>query len=345
MELIQNIPLSVKFLTEKKRGKDSNDDYLLYARILYNRDKVLISTKIAFKIQDWDSTKGQFCPTKNINAVRNNKMREITDRITQIYFNLKANGIPISAKSIKSAYDGKTATYKEMEFLRYYKQYIEEIKLKPNEYGQGVINSYNKAKTHLENFLKLKGWQNIKMSELSRKFLEAFENYLLSTPNTKTEKIMCNNTSTTYIRKIKASVNAAVRKEILPNNPFISFKMKPFKTPNRVFLTTQEIELLRTHNLGENPALKRVRDTFIFCCATGLRHSDAVQLHERMIKKDNEDIYWISLFQQKTKDYIEIPMTDMAVEIYNRFEPHRKSTGLVLPMLTNQKVNTALKII
>lgn len=76
------------------------------------------------------------------------------------------------------------------------------------------------------------------------------------------------------MRKVKASVNAAVRKEILTVNPFQNFKLKPFKTANRVFLTIEEVELLRKHDLVGNAALQRVRDTFVFCCATGLRHSD-----------------------------------------------------------------------
>lgn len=56
-------------------------------------------------------------------------------------------------------------------------------------------------------------------------------------------------------------------------------------------------------------------------------------------------MYWITLRQQKTKDDLDIPMTRAAVEIFNRFESHRESTGYVLPMLTNQKVNAHLKVI
>ncbi len=33
------------------------------------------------------------------------------------------------------------------------------------------------------------------------------------------------------------------------------------------------------------------------------------------------------------------------IEIYQRFESHRHATGFVLPMLTNQKINTSLKVI
>lgn len=344
MELLHNIPLSVHFLIDKKRGKDC-DDYLVYARILLKRDKALVSLKLSVSKEDWDLQNECFNNAKKNNVVRNNKLREVNDKLIQIYYNLKRNGIPVTAKGIKNIYDGKVITHPEMEFMEYYKQYTEEIKKRPDEYGEGVIKHYNKTKNHLDRFLKLYGLQKIKMSELSGKFLERFENYLLTIPNAKTKKCVCYNTCTTYIRKIKAVVNAAYRKEIIPNNPFLSFKLKPLKPSNRVFLTAEEVELLRSHDLDSRESLMRVRDTFIFCCATGLRYSDAFQLSNKMIKIDNEGIYWLSLFQKKTKDYIEIPMTDIAIEIYNRFESHRNNKGLVLPMLTNQKTNDHLKTI
>jgi len=168
---------------------------------------------------------------------------------------------------------------------------------------------------------------------------------LLTTPNAQTGRPMNGNTSTTYIRKIKAAINAAVRKEIVKTNPLAGFKIKAFKTVNKVFLTIEEVELIKTHDLGGNFSLQKVRDCFLFCCYTGLRHSDAVQLNEKMVKKDKTGMFWIVKKIQKTSIVNEIPMLDYAVEIYNKFEPYRKSTGQVLPMLTNQKVNTALKVI
>ncbi|HET8964464.1 MAG TPA: site-specific integrase [Chitinophagales bacterium] len=42
---------------------------------------------------------------------------------------------------------------------------------------------------------------------------------------------------------------------------------------------------------------------------------------------------------------IQTPLVGYSVQIYNKYESHRKITGFVLPMLTNQKVNSALKSI
>ena len=64
-----------------------------------------------------------------------------------------------------------------------------------------------------------------------------------------------------------------------------------------------------------------------------------------MIKGDRENVKWINLSQQKTGDNVDIPLSVQAVKIYDKYENHRLSTGMVLPVITNQRTNTALKVI
>ena len=282
---------------------------------------------------------------KIITLWRSNELVDISNKLTQIYLDLKRTGSSISSKVIKNIYNGDLTQSSNVEFITFYNKHLAELKQKTNEYTEGVIAHYVKTQTHLMRFLKLNGLERIKMNELSRKFLERFEHYLLSTPNKQTGSVMNSNTSATYIRKVKATVNAAYRMEVISNNPFVGFKIHPIKSANKTVLTQEELEILQTHSLGGNLALDRVRKTFIFCCATGLRHSDAVQLHQNMIRKDNDGVFWISLRQQKTSDTVDIPLSKIAESIYHEFEDHRKTTGFVLPMLSNQKVNTALKVI
>jgi len=224
--------------------------------------------------------------------------------------------------------------------------HIAELRQKVNEYSEGTINHYIKTQTHLHKFLKLHGWMNMKLSEFNKKLLERFEHYLLTTSNEQLGRPMNGNTSSTYIRKIKAAINVAIRKDLLQTNPFAGFKMQSFRQANKIFLTAEEIELLKRHDLGGNLSLQRVKDIFLFSCYTGLRHSDVVQLQSSMIKQDADGLYWISLVQQKTGDVVDIPMLDYAANIYMKYEDYRKANnGKVFPVLTNQKVNAALKVI
>lgn len=345
MELIQSIPLSIKFFLHSY-SKVEKTNYNVYAQLIYKREKATISIKMVASADDWDFENGQYLANKQFNLVRNSKLREIRESLLLRYFESKKSGLPISVKQIKRSFNGEDVMISEVLFVNYFREHIAELRLMVNEYSPGTIEHYVKAQTHLHRFFKKNGWMNIKLNELNRKMLERFEHYLLITPNEQTGRAMNGNTATTYIRKIKASINVAIRKDLLQVNPFAGFKIKTFKQINKVFLTMEELDVLKNHHLGGNLSLQRVKDAFLFSCYTGLRHSDMSKLRETMIRKDGEGLYWISMVQQKTGDVVDIPMLDYATEIYLKYDDYRKgNNGKALPVLTNQKINTALKVI
>lgn len=345
MELIQSIPLTIKFILNGYPKADKSV-YSIYAQLLYKRKKSTISLKMTATSEEWDFESGQYKISKQFDLVRNNKLREIREKLLLMYFEAKKSGLPISAQQIKRNYTVEDVIASEVLFVDYFKDHIAELRQKVNEYSEGTINHYIKTQTHLHKFLKLHGWMNMKLSEFNKKLLERFEHYLLTTPNEQLGRPMNGNTSSTYIRKIKASISVAIRKDLLQSNPFTGFKMQSFKQANKIYLTAEEIELLKHHDLAGNLSLQRVKDIFLFSCYTGLRHSDVVQLQNTMIKQDADGLYWISLIQQKTGDVVDIPMLDYATKIYLKYEDYRNTNhGKVFPVLSNQKVNAALKVI
>lgn len=339
-----DIPISIKFVLQKSRGHDETKG-TIYVQVIYRREKAIVSLNITVPEEEWDEVTESLKPIRKYNMVQNNNLKEVKNNIFEIFTEFKKTGMVISAKQIMKAFKGETKELGSVLFMDYYNRYVSEIKLRPNEFGEGTIAHYYKTNIHLQRFLKAQGWQKIKLNELSARFLERFEHFLLTYNNVQTGRPMNSNTMTTYMRKVKAVVNSAIRSQILTSNPFVGFKLKTLKTVNKVILTKEERAKLKDHELGGNLALQRVRDCFIFCCETGLRHSDAVQLKSNMVSIDDEGIHWITLNQIKTDDTLDIPMSDEAIKIYNKFEAHRITTGLVLPMLTNQKVNAYLKSI
>jgi integrase/recombinase XerD len=342
MEVLQHIPLSIKLVAEESKQKKGT--HYLFARIIYERKKALISLKMGVNIDEWNAEKEEFKPVNHVNILRNNRIREIKHQLVEIYFTLRKAKLPISSAAIKSTFLGECSSDSTTPFLEYFKGYIEELKRRPNEFGEGVIGHYMKTLTHLSRFLKLKGWEGLRIGELNASFLERFENYLLTTPNFQTGRPMNGNTATTYIRKIKAAVHAAIRKQLINHNPFVAFKVKPFKNANKIVLSDEELMLLKQNDFGGNLSLQRLRDVFLFCCYTGLRHSDVFQLTPDMVRKE-KGISWITIKQQKTQETIEIPMQREAELIYNKYKHQYPVLGKALPVLSNQKTNTGLKVI
>jgi integrase/recombinase XerD len=345
MDIVQTLPLSIKFIL-KNYPQRERLNYPVHVQLIYKREKASISLKMISTLEDWDIEQGQYTANRQFNLVRNKKLKEVREYLLSLFFEAQKSGLPISVQQIKQRFKGEEVVVSQLLFTDYFRDHIAELREKKSEYSIGTINHYVKTQTHLHRFLKLNGWTNLKLNEFNKKLLERFEHYLLITPNAQTGRPMNGNTSTTYIRKIKASVNVAIRKDLMQVNPFQGFKIKSFKQANKVFLTTEELELIKQHDLGGNLSLQRVKDVFLFSCHTGLRHSDVCQLTDRMISRDSDGLLWISLTQQKTKDVVDIPMLDYASKIYMKYEDYRKANnGAALPVLSNQKINAALKVI
>ena len=88
-----------------------------------------------------------------------------------------------------------------------------------------------------------------------------------------------------------------------------------------------------------------MRDVFLFQCWTGLAFIDVSELKEEHIVSDNEGNLWIRKSRQKTKIMCNIPLLDIPLQILEKYKDHPlcQKKGVLLPVMSNQKVNSYLK--
>lgn len=106
---------------------------------------------------------------------------------------------------------------------------------------------------------------------------------------------------------LNSMLNYAVREGALKKNPFyeLDLKEKIHKTPsNREYLTVKEVKALAEAPTG-SPITKQ---TFLFCCFTGLRHSDMAALRWQDIQKTDAGEIINLPSMQKTKHPVIIPL-------------------------------------
>ncbi len=84
--------------------------------------------------------------------------------------------------------------------------------------------------------------------------------------------------------------------------------------------------------------LERVRDVFLFCCFTGLRHSDVYNLRTSDVKADRIEITTI-----KTADSLVIELNNHSKAILDKYKDVHFEDNKVLPVISNQKMNDYLK--
>ena len=91
--------------------------------------------------------------------------------------------------------------------------------------------------------------------------------------------------------------------------------------------------------------LTQVRDIFLFCCFTGLAYVDVKNLRKIDIVTGVDGEQWITIKRQKTDTPSRIPLLPAASALLGLYEknPACINTGKLLPVLSNQKMNSYLK--
>ncbi|MBD2716747.1 tyrosine-type recombinase/integrase [Microvirga sp. STR05] len=112
----------------------------------------------------------------------------------------------------------------------------------------------------------------------------------------------------------------------------------------KVYLTAPELERLRVTVLPTT--LAPVRDVFLFCCYTGLRYSDVLQLHGGNVEAlPDGSGRVLRLTQTKTRTRVSVYLTAAASTLLEKYAgPEREGVGArLLPVYQNQVMNRYLK--
>ena len=154
---------------------------------------------------------------------------------------------------------------------------------------------------------------------------------------------MASNTAFCYHKILKRILNQAIALNYLVRNPYDSYKFAR-SDGNRDFLTLQEVREIQVKKLTI-PRMELIRDIFVFACYTGLSYVDISKLNSLNIQKGSDGNNWIIIDRTKTESRCRIPILPVAQEIMQKYENHPVacSSNRILPVLSNQKMNSYLK--
>ena len=149
-----------------------------------------------------------------------------------------------------------------------------------------------------------------------------------------------NNTIVKKLDYLKWFLNWASINGFNHNLTYQAFKPTLKQTQKKViYLTQSELKQLMALDLsGETSYLEPDRDVFVFCCFSGLRHSDVSNLRRSDIKDGKMEITTI-----KTADSISIEINDITKSILEKYKDIDFPGDRALPLLTNQNFNRNLK--
>lgn len=124
------------------------------------------------------------------------------------------------------------------------------------------------------------------------------------------------------------------------NTAYKTFRPTLKSTQKKVIYLTKE-EILKMKNLmlpGGKEYLDPIRDVFLFCCFTGLRHSDAYGLRRTDVKGNHIEVTTV-----KTADSLSIELNDVSRSILDKYRDVDFKDNHALPFYTNQAMNRDIK--
>jgi integrase len=285
----------------------------------------------------WNSDAGKIRGTTPDVRELNKYLLSIELKINKIQEQLSENNILITAEKIKNIYLGKNSNQKML--LAIFQEHNDQVnELVGKDFSAGTAERYKTAKKHVNDYI-LKEYQvkDIPVREVDLKFITGFEYYLKTTRN------CAHNSAIKYITNFKKIIRIAYANDWISKDPFIHWKAK-LKIVDREFLTSDEIQKMVDKKLSAD-RLEHVKDIFIFCCFTGLAYADVKKLsiNDVVIGIDGQN--WIKTKRTKTDTRSNIPILPIPQAIINKYKVYQASldTDLLLPVLSNQKMNAYLK--
>ena len=325
----------------KKNRLNKKGQAPIYFRITVNGEQLALSLHRSVNIEDWNVAMG-LVNGKNKEAKDINRdIKSVEGKILEHYRYIRDRGEMVTALALKNALLGiiDESEKKNITLIDLFTEHNDDLEKRIGvDYSKSTVTKYNTTLKHIKSFIRVKyNISDIKIKDINYQFVTAFESYM------KTDKGIGHNTAMKYVTIFKKIVIIAMANDWLKKNPFTNFKITIKKT-ERPFLSEEELNVLINKKF-KLQRLELVKDSFLFSCFTGLAHSDLKKLTPENIKTGADGNKWVMVNRTKTDSSSHIPVlpiTAMLIEKYKN-HPYCIDKGVLLPVLTNQKMNAYLK--
>jgi site-specific recombinase XerD len=323
-----------------KRSKMiGNGTVPVYLRVTVDGERIEISSKRYVNPDKWNANGQKLNGTGEEVRSLNSYLKTLEHQVYEIHRHLIEKKLPLTAVNLKNVLLKKDELETSKMLIPIFKEHNRQVAaLIGTEYAKGTADRYETSLKHTQAFLKWKyKVDDINIEGINHEFIMSYDFYLRS------ERKCANNSTVKYMKNFKKIVLMCIDNGWLDKDPFIKYKPK-VKIVARDYLTKEELETMAVKTYS-SLRIEQVKDIFIFCCYTGLAYIDVKQLKRSEIIKGIDGQQWIFTTRQKTDTASRIPLLTQALEIIQKYEHHPECADQdkVLPVLSNQKMNSYLK--
>ncbi len=323
------------YLRKDKENKDG--EVPIYLRITVNGKRSEMATNRYILTERWNYEAGRPKGTKEDVREINEYMDLLRRKVYDSQKKLLEEDKEVTAVSLRNMTQGNTGIRKTVgDVFQYHNSMMEE--LIPSQYAPATLVRFKTTYDHIKAFMIHDyGTDDMFLSQLNHEFITRLEHYFMSVKK-------CNhNTAAKYIKNFRKVINLAVKNDWAIKDPFAKYSIK-IKEVKREFLDADELETIENLKI-QIQRLDLVRDIFVFSCYTGMSYVDVAALTPENIRKGIDGDQWIFTERTKTSIKSNVPLLPKALEIIEKYKnyPTNNINNVLLPVLSNQKMNAYLK--
>jgi len=324
------------FFLKQPKNQDADARYV-YLRITVDGIPKELSTKRLWEPERWNQSSGRAIGNKEDAKSLNSYLDTLCSKVYQAKIVLLDQNKAITAEALKNIITG-FGNEKRM-LLDVFTKHNEEINsLIGKDYAYRTYQRYRTTYDHTKAYIDWKyGKADLELKDLNYEFVKDFSIWLKTIKN-------CNhNSAMKYISTLGTVLKECIRKKWLHEDPFCDFSTAQEEV-EIIPLYKEELAAIEK-KVFQIERLELVKDIFLFSCYTGLAYVDVGNLKKTQIVSGIDNEKWIITKRQKTGTPQRIPLLAQALKIMKKYEGHKKciDNNAVLPVLTNQKMNSYLK--
>ena len=337
-----NIKRNIIFALEsrKKNGVPIVENVPIRMRVIYASQRIEFTTGYRIDAAKWDADKQRVkngCTNKlkqSASEINADLLKYYTE-IQNVFKEFEVQEIMPSTQQLKDAFnlrikntDKEPQEDVETSFWDVFDEFVKECG-NQNNWTKSTYEKFAAVKSHLKEFK-----DDVAFEYFDESGLNEYVNFL------RDDKDMRNSTIGKQIGFLKWFLRWSFKKGYHQNIAYDTFRPKLKTAPKKIiFLTWNELNKLKDYQIPQDKQyLERVRDVFLFCCFSSLRYSDVRNLKRCDVKSDHIEVTTV-----KTADNLIIELNDYSKAILEKYKDIQFEDDMVLPVISNQKMNDYLK--
>lgn len=304
--------------------------FVVMLRVIENQHHKRCRTDVEVpRKADWDQ-KRQCVKSSAPYADRLNEVLSNTRRkALETYHAQQDEGIASGASVVREL----QRSAKQHPFIEFCRRRIAEME-SLRQYGNA--KKYGDTVNKLASFAESRHEKDILVTEIDKRWVDAFVEYLLVLPNQRYQDgkmTLSKNTVVKHQKILRALLNNAKDKGYITTNPMTGMEIKEAPTITR-HLSDEELQKLKTAQFATGTGLSNGRNLYLFSIyAAGMRMGDVLMLRWNNIVSRRGEAR-LNYIMSKTGKAVDIVLVEEALSIINQYRtPESKDTDYVFPYL------------